>query len=110
MARLTADLGTLDQATYLGGGLTDAVTALAIDGSGNAVVAGQTGSSDFPGTTGGAQPSFGGGADAFVARLTPDLRLVRPVVEVPAVGGFGLLALAGLLAAAGALVARRITG
>jgi hypothetical protein len=36
-------------------------------------VAGATGSSNFPNTTGGAQVSNGGGGDAFVARLTADL-------------------------------------
>jgi hypothetical protein len=36
-------------------------------------VAGSTDSTNFPGTTGGAQPASGGLNDAFVARLTADL-------------------------------------
>src|SRR5262249_6861360 len=39
-------------------------------------VAGQTTSTNFPGTRGGAQAAPGGGSDAFVARLTTDLTAV----------------------------------
>lgn len=38
-------------------------------------MAGVTSSTDFPGTAGGAQPAYGGGySDAFLARLTADLK------------------------------------
>ena len=113
LASLTPDLGTLVQATYLGGVFTEEPTSLTIDLSGNVIVVGRTFSTDFPGTTGGAQPSHandGGNSDGFVARLTPDLLLVspaRPALEVPALGGRGLLALGGLLALAGAFLVRR---
>ncbi|MGH9369893.1 MAG: hypothetical protein ACRD3M_19755, partial [Thermoanaerobaculia bacterium] len=77
VGRLNAALTTLDQATYLGGSNFDAALALAIHPtSGEVYVAGGTYSTDFPGTTGGAQAASGGGVgykDAFVARLTPDL-------------------------------------
>ena len=79
VARLTADLRTLTQATYLGGSCDDHATALAIHpASGDVYVAGFTNSTDFPGTTGGAQPANGAvpdsfTADAFIARLTADL-------------------------------------
>jgi hypothetical protein len=61
------------QSTYLGGGDNDSARALAISSGGDVYVAGYTFSTDFPGTTGGAQASFGGSVDAFVARLTADL-------------------------------------
>ena len=86
VARLTSDLTTLAQATFLGGStygciaprqcLTgDSASALAIHPlSGDVYVAGRTASSTFPGTTGGAQPNPGGGAaDGFVVRLTESL-------------------------------------
>ena len=38
------------------------------------IVAGRTASTNLPGTSGGPQPTFGGGSqDAFVSRITPDL-------------------------------------
>jgi hypothetical protein len=55
----------------IGGGQLDLAYALAIHPStGDVYVAGFTVSSPFPGTAAGAQPAFGGVADAFVARLT----------------------------------------
>lgn len=64
----------LDYSTYLGGGGTDNGGGIALDGNGNAYVAGITGSIDFPvyPTTNGVQTSYGGGTgDAFVAKLFP---------------------------------------
>jgi hypothetical protein len=74
IARLTADLTMLHQATYLGGSGSDYPEGLAIHPtSGSVYLAGLTSSTNFPGTTGGARPANGGGNDAFVARLTSDL-------------------------------------
>jgi uncharacterized repeat protein (TIGR02543 family) len=73
VARLNATLTSNLQSTYLGGTGYDAAHALAIASSGEVYVAGVTGSTDFPNTSGGAQASNGGGDDAFVARLTADL-------------------------------------
>jgi hypothetical protein len=75
VARLSADLTSNPQSTYLGGGLADWANALAIHPTtGEVYVAGLTKSTDFPHTAGGAQESYGGFSDAFVARLTGDLR------------------------------------
>ena len=78
IARLNRTLTTLLQSTFLGGSLGERATALAIHPTtGDVYVAGVTRSTNFPGTNGGAQPSFGGGVnDTFVARLTADLRAV----------------------------------
>jgi hypothetical protein len=75
VARLSADLRTLHQSTYLGGSRNNYAYALAIHPTTcDVYVAGYTFSDDFPNTTDGAQEGFGGGSfDAFVARLTPDL-------------------------------------
>jgi len=74
VARLSGTLTELIQATYLGGDSSDLASALAIHPTtGDVYVAGQTASTDFPGTGGGAQRSNGGSTDAFVARLTSGL-------------------------------------
>jgi uncharacterized repeat protein (TIGR01451 family) len=74
VARLSGDLTTLRRVTYLGGGGADFAHALALaPGTGDVYVAGYTSSNDLPGTAAGAQPVSGGGADAFVARLTENL-------------------------------------
>jgi Beta-propeller repeat len=57
--------------TYLGGNagdVGDQGNGIAVDNRGNAYVTGFTGSTDFP-TVNAVQPAFGGGADAFVAKL-----------------------------------------
>jgi hypothetical protein len=56
--------------TYLGGSGGDQCTGIAVDNLGNAYVTGNTASTDFP-TKNPLQPSYNGGADAFVAKLNP---------------------------------------
>jgi len=59
--------GTLLWATYLGGSNNDRAYAVASDGSGGALVAGYTYSTDFEGRT---NSHHGGESDAFVARVS----------------------------------------
>ena len=74
VARLPSSLTALTQATYLGGSGGDGANALAIHPTtGDVYVAGNTLSTNFPGTAGGAQPASGGFFDAFVARLPSTL-------------------------------------
>jgi uncharacterized protein (TIGR03382 family) len=56
--------------SYLGGSYTDEGRGIAVDGSGNAYVTGETSSTDFP-TTGGFDTTHGGNfsSDAFVVRI-----------------------------------------
>jgi hypothetical protein len=56
---------------YFGGSGEDEITAVAIDSLNNVVVAGWTASTDLP-ASGGAQPHYGGGVDAFVASFRPN--------------------------------------
>ena len=74
VARLNANLTTLDQATYLGGSGEDFAQAVVLNpATGEVFVAGETYSTDFPRTAGGVQSTQGGMSDAFVARLNPSL-------------------------------------
>ncbi len=73
-ARFNAALTVRHQSTYLGGSGSDIAYALAVHpASGQVYVAGATTSTSFPGTAGGAQPTAGGGDDAFLARLDASL-------------------------------------
>jgi polyisoprenoid-binding protein YceI len=71
---LNASGSSLDFSTYLGGSLDEVGRGISLDPSGNAYVTGGTFSLDFPITSGGYQPTYGGGPyDAFVTKfsLTP---------------------------------------
>ena len=71
LARLNA-AGSLVYFSYLGGSGSDVGNGIAVDGSGNAYIAGSTGSTDFP-TQDPFQAALGGGAldaDAFVAKIS----------------------------------------
>lgn len=57
-------------ATFLGGASTDATTDVALDDSGNALVAGYTHSSTFPTTVGAYDQTYAALADAFVAKVS----------------------------------------
>jgi beta-propeller repeat-containing protein/Big-like domain-containing protein len=77
VTKLDASGGRLLYSTRLGGALDDAVNAIAVDAGGNAYVAGETYSADFP-SQGGFQPVKAGArlvnsstGSAFVAKLAP---------------------------------------
>ena len=94
VARLNTALTTLTQATYLGGSDIDIVFALAIHPtSGDVYVAGQTFSTNLPGTTGGAQTTNGGGIDGFVARLNAALTTLTQATYLGGSGGDYALAI-----------------
>ena len=68
--KLNAAGNALLYSTYLGGSNYDLGNAIAVDGSGNAYIAGDTMSTDFP-VSNPAQRTLGGQTDAFVTKLTP---------------------------------------
>jgi hypothetical protein len=89
VSRLSPGLTSISQSTYLGGLSDDYAEALAIHPTtGEVYVAGYTYSSNFPNTAGGAQPTFGGGIDAFVARFRPDLQ-TGALLQATYLGGSG---------------------
>jgi len=64
--------GEIIYSTYVGGSALDLARGIAVDGAGNAYIAGYTQSTDFPVSAGALQKTYGGGnADAFVAALDP---------------------------------------
>jgi hypothetical protein len=71
VAKLNPSGTGLVYATYLGGIGLDYGQSIAVDNRGNAYVAGITYSINFPTTLGAFQPVFGGGSDAYVAKLNP---------------------------------------
>ena len=79
VAELSADGSRLRYSTYVGGSGAEAAPALALDHDGSVVIAGKTGSADFPTSAGAIGPTFHGGtgtfedvpSDAFAAKLDP---------------------------------------
>ena len=90
VARLDPTLGTLLQATYLGGNGPEFLHCLAIHpASGEIYVAGQTRAPDFPGAAGGALAAtypFTGNTDGFIARFDPSLTSLLQSTYVGASG------------------------
>jgi hypothetical protein len=68
VSKLNATGNTLLFSTYLGGSTYDIGTAIAVDATGHAYIAGDTQSTDFP-VIGAFQAVIGGGFDAFVTKL-----------------------------------------
>jgi uncharacterized repeat protein (TIGR01451 family) len=72
VAKIDATAGAIVYATYLGGSGQDSGANIAVDPSGNAVIAGDTASSNFPGVTAASlKSSLTGPRDGFVAKLSP---------------------------------------
>jgi len=89
VARFDATNSSLLNATYLGGGNDDRGLSIAVDGTGNAYVTGQTFGGDFPVTPGAFDTSHNGDTswDAFVAKLK--LGPTSPVIVSAALTGSG---------------------
>ena len=90
IAKLSGDMATLQQATYLGGGGAESdggLVSMVFDAGGNLLVAGTTQSGDFPGRIGGGRPNHAGARDAYISRVTPDL---KTLLQSTYYGGSGL--------------------
>lgn len=62
----------LAYSTLLTGYNTDGGRSIAVDGTGAAYVIGDTTSSNFPVTSGAAQPTHAGGSDVFIVKMLPN--------------------------------------
>jgi len=76
-ARLSDDLTSLVQGSYIGGSNYDRVYGMQRHASGEIYVSGMTKSPDLPGTLGGVQPSASAYGDAFVTRFRSDLTRIE---------------------------------
>jgi hypothetical protein len=89
---LSGDLSSLLASTYLGGSMGDNCFDIAIDGSGNIYVAGDTSSEDFPVTWGSYDLSYGGGVvDQFISRLDPTLSFLQASTYLGGMGTGGIV-------------------
>lgn len=70
-AKLNPSGSDLIYSTYLGGSGDDFGRGIAVDGSANVYVTGQTSSANFPVTSTAFQAVFGGSTDAFVVKIIP---------------------------------------
>ncbi len=78
VARFDPSLTALLEATYVDGPDDDYVDAIAVNpANGDIYAVGQTYSQDLPGISGGVDGVYGGGGDAFAARLDPGLTQIQ---------------------------------
>jgi hypothetical protein len=78
---------SLVYSSYLGGNNKDAVSGIALDGSGGVYVTGFTLSHNFPTTSGAYQTAFLGREDSFVAKFNPALSGMPSLVYSTLLGG-----------------------
>ena len=76
VTKLSADGSTLLFSFYLGGENDDKASGIAVDGSGNAYVTGDTASTLFPASQGAFQSSLAGSDNAFVSKFNTNGALV----------------------------------
>jgi len=76
VTRMRADGTGIVWSTFLGGSGVDHALALAVDGSNNVFIAGNTQSTNFPVSSGAFRTTAGGGGDGFVAKLNSSGGLV----------------------------------
>jgi len=72
VTKLSADGSLLVYSTYIGGGGFDVGLSIALDANGNACIAGETISSNFPTTPGAFSRIYHGNSDGFVTKLNSD--------------------------------------
>lgn len=86
VAKLTSNGSGLTSMTYYGGSGPEHATSVALDGSGSIYFGGSTSSQDFP-VVSALQARPGGGQDAFVAKLSPDVKTVGFATYLGGAGG-----------------------
>ncbi|NIR87370.1 hypothetical protein GWO13_07300, partial [Candidatus Bathyarchaeota archaeon] len=86
VSKLSSDLSTLSASTFLGGSGRDSATAVSLDSAGDVVVAGSTGSTDFPTTSGTFDQTHNGKNDGFVSKLSSDLSTLSASTYLGGIG------------------------
>ncbi|MBM4053834.1 MAG: hypothetical protein FJ264_03995 [Planctomycetes bacterium] len=86
VAKFDKNLTSLVASTYIGGYFNDSINALAKDSEGNIYVTGRTASSNFPTTTEAYDTTYNFGSDAFIVKLSNDL---KSLVSSTFLGGSG---------------------
>jgi hypothetical protein len=99
VAKLNPSLSSLLYGTYLGGSGDDWLFGLAVDSAGDAYVAGESNSTDFPVTPGAFQATLGGSGalnfgDAVVAKLNPTATALIYSTYLGGADGDGAVAIA----------------
>ena len=74
ISKLNSNLTQLLASTYLGGNYGDVGYAIAVDPSGNIIITGRAGSTNFPATLGAYDESLNGAGDVFISKFTNDLK------------------------------------
>jgi len=85
VAKLNAAGSALLYSTYLGGSGGETGNGIAVDSAGNAYITGETLSANFP-IANALQPVFGGGVDAFIAKISDpndNVADVRTITALP---------------------------
>jgi hypothetical protein len=98
VTKINAAGSAITWSTYLGGSGMEFVSAIALDSSGNVVVAGDTDSASFPGVSGSSlQPSLAGANDAFITKINNGATAILwstylggNALDVVSFGGMGL--------------------
>ena len=103
VAKLASGFNSLDYSILIGGAFDDAGQAIAVDGSGDAIVAGSTYSSDFPITTGALQQQPPGSltTHGFLLKLDPSGSNVLYSTSINGNGAQGEMAFGVALDASG---------
>jgi len=89
-AKFDMTTGTLVYSIVLGGERWDQVDGIALDGSGNVYLTGETASANFTTTPGAHDRTLGGSVDAFVVKLDPLGSMVYSTFLGGSGGDFGL--------------------
>jgi hypothetical protein len=69
---LVIDPVVIGYSSFFGGAASDQAFGVAVAHNGSAFITGRTGSNNLPTTTGVVQPGYGGAADGYVAKVSPN--------------------------------------
>jgi uncharacterized protein (TIGR03437 family) len=99
----------VDYASYLGGQGLDVSTAVALDRTGSAYIAGSSTSRDYPVTIGSAQSRIGGRTDAYVLKISPGISAPQlSLLSAASLQRGGAVAPSSLVTAFGTALAPRL--